>query len=130
MDQAALVTSARFLVDELNREGLSVTSAAWVRDEENETSWRLWLALANADVDLHDAYMRVATIVGRDFGRLGGLEPSRIKLVRSDHPVMLGIRRFQLIRDFTGKNLRNNLFGEHYVFDVVPVFVEPEPVAP
>ncbi|WP_428699951.1 hypothetical protein [Stappia sp.] len=128
MDQAALVTSARLLVDELNREGLAVTSAAWVRDEENETSWRLWLALEDADANRHDAYMRVATIVGRDFGRLGGLEPSRVKLVEGDHPVMLGVRRFQQIRDFTGKNLRNNLFGEHYVFDVVPVFVEPVPV--
>lgn len=90
MDSYLLVEAGQNLVEALERNGVPLKAAVWVRLAETE-DWRLWLVPA-AKVERRAFYRRVAEVVAAGEADFHGLSASDTQMIDEDHPAIVALR--------------------------------------
>lgn len=131
MAQATLVGAriidGQRLIDRLTREGVDVTSAAWIK-ESDSGDWYLYLAtpLVREDGATKPAYRRVNAVI-REMQKEGfGMDPFEIKVIGPDDPIAKDVvatrsgRPGQPPTPFRGSRLGELAIEETYIYPPLP----------
>lgn len=135
MAQTTLVemqmSEAQRLIDRLNRDGVDVIAAAWVKEEESG-DWYLYLAtpLVTEDKGTPPAYRRLNSLVRAMQEEGFGLDPFEIKMIGPHNPTAQAIvanrgpRACGPPRRFAGARLGELAVEQAWIYPTRPASTE------
>ncbi len=113
MDQYLLVEAGTNLVEALERDGVRLKVAVWVRLAEAE-DWRLWLVPA-AKVERRAFYRRVAEVIAAGEAEFYGLSASDTQMIDEHHPAIVGLRANGQMNGRTPARLATTMLNGFYL---------------
>ncbi|MDX2156692.1 MAG: hypothetical protein SFW09_09295 [Hyphomicrobiaceae bacterium] len=108
----------RLIVEALDSADVPVSAAFWLLYGDTGT-WKLWIATPEAGHDLQAAYVEIAKVLSSSGAPLIDFDLGRIRLVRSDEPMVRSLRKVVKV-DGVGKvRFSSNVIDGTYIEDAI-----------
>ncbi len=125
MDQTLLVKAGHTIVRGLDESGHSPRAALWVYAPETDT-WKLWLVLDKAMVDIRRFYRLLSDIARQHRDELGDIDAGDTTLVPAEHPAIQGLRRLMRMPGLGSAVLSNNRLNGFYLPEAIVLRMDVE----